>query len=287
MGQSTNNRWSPVSPIVLQQCAVESYKPGLDCAAATANVIAAMKSPVPLPTPSSCLFLDVDGTLIEFAATPALRPVSADLTALLGKVSDALDGALALISGRRVADLDAIFFPLRLRCAGVHGGERRNEPDMAPPPAASEDRLDPLRNAMQRFAPEHPGVLLEDKLISYVVHYRNNPAAKAAVEAALAPVLPSLGPEFHALAGHLAIEIKPRHFSKSSAIEEFLHLPAFKGRTPMFIGDDITDLDGFRIIERRQGTSIAVGDRVSAQWRLPDPAAARAWLGRFAAVHGV
>jgi len=275
-----------VSPIVLQQCAVPSYKAGLDYAAATATVSAQMKIPVPLPTSTSCLFLDVDGTLIEFAATPALTPVPAELTDLLHKVSTALDGALALISGRRVADLDVIFFPLRLRCAGVHGGERRDDPDVAPPLPAADARLDPLRAAMQRFALGNPGVLLEDKLISYVVHVRNNPAAQAALEGALAPLLSSLGPEFHALRGHLAIEIKPRRFSKSSAIEGFLQMPAFKDRPPFFIGDDVTDMDGFRIIEERRGTSIAVGDRVRAQWALPDPAAARAWLGRFAAAHG-
>ena len=246
-----------------------------------------MKIPVPLPTSTSCLFLDVDGTLIEFAATPAVSPVPVALTQLLIKVSAALNGAVALISGRRVADLDAIFFPLRLPCAGVHGGERRNAPDRAPPQPVVDARLDPLRAAMQRFAHSHPGVVLEDKSISFVVHFRNNEAARAALKQALRPLLASLGPEFHALSGHLAIEVKPRLFSKAHAIEEFLRLPPFKDRSPIFIGDDITDLDGFRIIEARRGTSIAVGDRVQAQWSLPDPAAARNWLGEFAAVSGV
>ena len=76
---------------------------------------------------------------------------------------------------------------------------------------------------------------------------------------------------------------QPRRFTKAHAIEEFLRQPPFLHRHPVFLGDDITDLDGFRVIDERHGLSIAVGDRVDAQWRLPDPAATRAWLGEFAA----
>jgi trehalose 6-phosphate phosphatase len=90
--------------------------------------------------------------------------------------------------------------------------------------------------------------------------------------------------EFHALDGNRVIEIKPRRFTKAHAIEEFLEIPPFKDRQPVFLGDDITDLDGFRIIEAHRGLTVAVGDRVDAQWRLPDPAATRAWLGEFAAM---
>jgi trehalose 6-phosphate phosphatase len=243
-----------------------------------------MNSRIPLPTAASCLFLDVDGTLIEFSSIPTLAAAPLLLKESLNEVSAALGGALALVSGRRVADLDTIFFPLRLPCAGVHGGERRDRADLAAPQPPSDSRLDPVRERIHDFARLHPGVVVEDKAISFVVHFQRNAAVRPVLEHELQPLLAALGPEFHAMSGHMAIEIKPRRFSKAAAIEAFLLEPPFKGRTPIFIGDDVTDLDGFRAIEARNGTSIAVGDRVHAQWWLPDPAATRRWLGEFAAI---
>ncbi len=243
-----------------------------------------MQPPVPLPTSESCLFLDVDGTLIELSAHPAQTAASRALKDLLMVVNDLLGGAVALISGRPIADLDAIFFPLRLRAAGVHGGERRLQVDSEAPQPAPDARLDPLRHVMMAFAAAHPGVLFEDKRIACAVHYRGRPESYSALRRTLAPLLQTLDGEFHALDGNRVIEIKPRRFTKAHAIEEFLETPPFKDRQPVFLGDDVTDLDGFRIIEARRGLTVAVGDRVDAQWRLPDPAATRAWLGEFAAM---
>ena len=262
-----------------------SYTDKLAHAAARAIVRQDMNSRIPLPTAASCLFLDVDGTLIEFSSTPTLAAAPPALKECLNEVSAALGGALALVSGRRVADLDTIFFPLRLPCAGVHGGERRERPDLLAPQSPSDARLDAVRERMREFSVMHPGIVIEDKAISYVVHYKRNTAARLELEHALQPLLAALGPEFHAMRGHMSIEIKPRRFSKAAAIEAFLLTPPFKDRAPIFIGDDVTDMDGFRTIEARNGISIAVGDRVHAQWWLPDPAAARQWLSDFAATY--
>ncbi len=243
-----------------------------------------MNSSIPLPTGDSCLFLDVDGTLIEFSTHPSQTAASRVLKDLLLTVSDALEGAVALVSGRRIEDLDRIFFPLRLPAAGVHGGERRATRDLDPPHLPADTRLDPARDRLHQFCAQHPKIVLEDKAIAVAIHFRNEPAAAATLERELRPILADLGPGFHALHGNLVVEIKPRGFTKARAIEEFLRQPPFKNRTPIFLGDDITDLDGFGLIEERHGTSIAVGDRVAAQWRLPDPAAAREWLSEFAAM---
>ena len=243
-----------------------------------------MNSSIPLPTGDSCLFLDVDGTLIEFSTHPSQTAATRALKDLLITVSDALEGAVALVSGRRIEDLDRIFFPLRLQAAGVHGGERRALPDLDPPNLPSDIRLDPARDRFRQFCSQNPNVVLEDKSIAIAIHFRNEPAAATALERELRPILADLGPGFHALHGNMVVEIKPRGFTKARAIEEFLRHPPFKSRTPIFLGDDITDLDGFGLIEERHGISIAVGDRVAAQWRLADPAAARDWLSEFAAM---
>ena len=243
-----------------------------------------MNFSIPLPTGDSCLFLDVDGTLIEFSTHPSQTAASSALKDLLLTVSDALEGAVALVSGRRIEDLDRIFFPLRLPAAGVHGGERRSEREGLPPLLPPDRRLDPARECLQRFCTQHPQVVVEDKSIALAVHFRNEPAAAAALEHELHTILDDLGPSFHALHGSMVIEVKPRGFTKARAIEDFLREPPFKGRTPIFLGDDITDLDGFKLIDERRGTSIAVGDRVAAQWRLADPAAVREWLSEFAAM---
>lgn len=243
-----------------------------------------MNSSIPLPTGNSCLFLDVDGTLIEFSTHPSQTAASHALKDLLLMLSDALDGAVALVSGRRIDDLDRIFFPLRLPAAGVHGGERRTIRDAAPPALTPDARLQFARESLQNVCAQHPNVVIEDKAIAIAIHYRNDPGAAPVLEEALRPVLADLGPGFHALHGNMVVEIKPRGFTKARAIEEFLRIPPFKDRTPIFLGDDITDLDGFGLIEERRGTSIAVGDRVAARWRLPDPAAAREWLSDFAAM---
>ena len=125
MRHSTKSRRIIVSAAFLHQRAAQSYTSRLACAAVHDKVLIEMTSRAPLPTASSCLFLDVDGTLIEFAAHPSQAVAPRALKDLLMMLDEALEGAVALISGRPIADLDAIFFPLRLRAAGVHGGERR------------------------------------------------------------------------------------------------------------------------------------------------------------------
>ncbi len=243
-----------------------------------------MNRQVPLPSADSCLFLDVDGTLIELSSHPSQTAASRALKDLLMMVNDVLDGAVALISGRPIAELDTIFFPLRLRAAGIHGGERREHADRPAPRVPPDPKLDPLRASMQRFALHHPGVEVEDKRIACAIHYRGRPQAQAPLQQALDPLLAALGGQYHALPGNMVVEVKPRAFTKAHAIEQFLAQPAFQHRRPVFLGDDITDIDGFRLIEQRHGTSIAVGERVDAQWRLADPAATRTWLSEFAAM---
>ena len=130
-----------------------------------------------------------------------------------------------------------------------------------------------------------PGTLVEDKGRTLAVHFRMAPDREAAVREALIAIAKPLGSNYHIQEGSMVLEIKPRGFTKATAIKAFMAEPPFSGRTPVFIGDDLTDQDGFRLVEDRGGLSIAVGDRVQGQFRLENAAAVRGWLGAIAALH--
>lgn len=272
---------SDLSAIVLRENRALSYIRGFNCTATRASVLPMINPPLPA---KPGLFLDVDGTLIEFSARPSQTRAPRELLGLLKVLESKLDGALALISGRSIADLDNIFHPLRLRAAGVHGGERREQAGAPVPCSPADPNLIRLQRALQPILDRYPKVHIEDKHIACAIHYRAQPEARAELLREVASLTADLGPRYQLLDGNLAIEVKPRHFTKAHAIEGFLAQPEFADRTPVFLGDDITDLDGFEVIERRGGMSVAVGTRVDAQWRLPDPAATRIWLGRLAAL---
>ena len=210
--------------------------------------------PVPVPAHDACLFLDVDGTLLDFAATPDAVWVDGALIELLDSAARVTQGAVALISGRSIAQIDRLFAPLRL-------------------PAA--------RLTLEEFARSHEGLLLEDKQSALALHYRRVPHLEQCARVMISQLLISLLPEYELLEGDAVLEIKPASHNKATAIEAFLRESPFAGRVPVFLGDDLTDYDGFVAVRKHGGVAIAVGDRVSAQWRLTDPAAVRAWLRSF------
>ncbi len=246
-----------------------------------------MESRVPPLTARSCLFLDVDGTLIEFAPRPSEAVATPELRKLLMSTAAFLEGALALVSGRTISTLDLIFSPITFPAAGLHGGEIRSnrsdaEPGERPPHSASADaRLDALRASLQEFAQQHCGVEIEDKAASLAAHYRARPDVRAALERLISNALPVLGSDFHALPGSMVIEVKPKSFNKAQGIRALMERTPFRGRIPIFIGDDLTDLDGFRFVESCGGVSISVGDRVRAQHAFRDPQAVQHWLQEF------
>ena len=238
-------------------------------------------SPAPVPDADACLFLDVDGTLLDFALTPDGVGVDAELIDLLRATSQRTCGALALVSGRTIDDLDRLFAPLRLPAAGVHGYERRDARGTLHRQTLASKHLQSARAELEQLVAAHAGLLLEDKQSALALHYRRAPQLEALVRHKLAQLQTSLLPDFELLAGDAVLEIKPGSHSKASAVEAFLREAPFAGRLPIFLGDDVTDRDGFAAVLKHGGLAIAVGDRVSAQWRLPDPAAVRGWLRSF------
>jgi trehalose 6-phosphate phosphatase len=228
-------------------------------------------------------FLDVDGTLLEHADTPDAVRVDGAMRSLLSDLQAGARGALALISGRSVADVDGLFAPLRLAVAGQHGAERRDGAGRMHSHAFDEA---PVRRAAARlaaFAAAHPGLLLEDKGRSLALHYRLAPQLEDEARALVDEVLVELGEGFELQRGKMVLELRPGGRDKGSAIAEFMAEAPFRGRVPVFVGDDLTDEFGFGVVNGMRGVSVKVGEGPSqARWRIADAAAVRAWLGEWA-----
>lgn len=235
----------------------------------------------PLPPPAIAddwgLFLDVDGTLLDFAARPDQVRVPDGLIRILEALHQRLDGALALVSGRPLAQLDRLFAPLQLPAAGLHGLEHRGDDarHVAPPP------LHTLRGKAEIAAMQFPGALVEDKGSTLALHWRGNPAAEAPLRALAEAALPWL-PDYRLQPGDQVLELRPKGADKGMAIAAMLGRPPFRGRRPVFVGDDHTDEHGFATVLERDGLAVVVGPRepTAAGYRLADTAAVYEWLRR-------
>lgn len=232
--------------------------------------------PPPPPRPDWALFLDVDGTLLDFANTPAGVHVSADLVRDLQRLHEALDGALALISGRRLENIDALFAPLRLPAIGLHGLQRRGA---ARSGHHAPHELASVLAAARDLAAKYPGALIEDKGITIALHWRDAPAAEEPLHEFANSALIDL-PGYCLQAGRNVVELRPDGHDKGDAIVAFLETDGFRNRVPVFIGDDLTDEHGFDAVNARHGIAVLVGSRAdsAATHGLHDPAAVRAWL---------
>jgi trehalose 6-phosphate phosphatase len=219
-----------------------------------------------------CLFLDVDGTLLEIAPTPDAVVVDESLKRLLLHTRDALHGAVALVSGRSIATLDELFAPHRFAAAGLHGLERRDASGTLHLARIDADpAFEAAREALLGLVRAMPGVLVEDKRTSLAVHFRAGPQHEPELRRLVERISEGLGPSYELLHGRFVFELKPATATKGDAIRGFLAEAPFSGRRPMFVGDDITDLAGFAAVERSGGLSVAVGDRVDAQLRVASP----------------
>jgi trehalose 6-phosphate phosphatase len=240
-------------------------------------------APLPAAGDRWALLLDVDGTLLEFLERPQDVVAGPSLQRLLAGLADRCGGALALISGRTIADLDRVFPARTFPAAGQHGLERRDAAGRVHRHAGGGGGLGAALACLRRFEARHPGVLLEDKGASVAIHYRAVPALGPDAVALVARVAATLGPRFEVLHGAMVVELRPAGRDKGSAIAEFLREAPFRGRTPVFIGDDRTDEFGFVLVNRRRGLTIKVGPApTAATHRLPDAAAVRQWLTQIA-----
>ncbi len=243
-----------------------------------------MKTPGSRRPPAASLqwayFLDVDGTLIHIADTPDAVLVDRTLLELIASLHRASGGALALISGRMISDLQGRIGLPQLPLAGLHGLERRDSTGRlwlhAAPPAVKSA----IKEALAPVLARHPGLLLEDKGLTLALHYRLAPKLAGYVHQLMNHLARSAGANLELQRGKYVVEIKPAGIDKGTAVTEYLAESPFKGRRAVFIGDDRTDEHGFAEVNKLDGISIKVGKGPSCtRFRLPDVAAVHHWLG--------
>lgn len=241
----------------------------------------------PLPDAASAWFLDIDGTLLEIAETPDLVRGDPALIELLRRLAGASAGALALISGRPITTIDCLFAPLRLPIAGQHGVERRSATGRLQRHDSASDCLASIRGRVHAWAAERPGLLVEDKGLTLAVHYRRAPQLRGELERCLHELVDGCG-RLRLESGKMVYEVKPTGKDKGTAVAEFMTESPFRGRRPVFVGDDVTDEHAFAAVERTGGMTVKVGDGASvARWRLRDVAAVRAWIAAWLEQHEI
>ncbi len=227
---------------------------------------------------TTALFLDIDGTLLDIAATPDAVEVPPQLPALLLRLQTLLNGAIAIVTGRRIADADRLLAPVRLIASGVHGCELRVAPDHPVTFANPMDR-DVLAAIMQ-IPNEIAGVLVEPKGSGIAIHYRLSADHRFKIEKRIREIIAGQSTELVVAGGRKVFEIVPRGFSKGSGLEALMELPEFAGRRPLVIGDDVGDVPAFDIALALGGTALKVSgeffDRSAADFE--NPTAVRNWL---------
>ncbi|WP_153770265.1 trehalose-phosphatase [Labrenzia sp. CE80] len=228
--------------------------------------------------PDMALFLDFDGTLTELAPRPEEVQVASEVVSSLQHLQTGLEGAVAVISGRPIAQIDDFLAPLHLPAAGLHGLEHRMAADRDVLRDAPSPDIRALKGLLKNADILKRGATLEDKGPAVAMHYRAAPALEAEVVALMKEALKAL-PALHLVHGKMVVEAKPFSSDKGYAVRAFLEQPPFKGRRPVFIGDDVTDEDGIAAAQEAGGFGIKVGaGNTGALHRLKDVAAVHDWL---------
>ena len=223
------------------------------------------------------LFLDLDGTLLDIAAAPDKVVTPSRLTDALARVGAALGGALAVVSGRRLDEIDRLLSPLSVAVAAEHGAlirlpsaeVHRVSATRCPPP----EWIEQLREATSGW----DGILVEEKIYSVALHFRLAPDRRSAIRHLAMSLVRKAPDRFELLAAKEAFEIRPKGITKGQAVELLMTHEPFRARQPVFVGDDVTDEDGMEVAVRLGGLGLNVGAVFEGQ-----PLAVRAWLERAA-----
>jgi len=243
--------------------------------------------PVPrslVPHLDQCaILLDIDGTLLDFAPTPREVWVPPGLAKTLNRLVEKTSGALALVSGRSLNDIDLIFAPEQFPAVGGHGAEMRLSTDSEAVAVHAPPMDKELKRRLAAIARLSPGILLEDKGYSLALHYRLAPHAERAIYEAISLIRADLpNAPIEVLPGKCVYEIKHSGFNKASGVTELMSHEPFKGRRPIFIGDDVTDESVFAIMSDFDGVAFSVGRRAQGvAGHFDEPRDVREWLARL------
>lgn len=236
-----------------------------------------------VPPAVSAYFLDVDGTLLEIRPRPEDVRADAALLGVIERITAAAGGALALVSGRAIDDLDRIFAPLKLPAAGLHGAEIRFAGGTRS--FASAELVEEARPKLRAFAERYDGLRLEDKGATLALHFRQRPDLAAETERFVASL--ATRPELSAQRGKMVVELKASAHTKASGVAQLMAEAPYAGRRPVFVGDDLTDEHGFEWVNGNGGVSVRIAATPTpsaARFSLANPAELRAAL---AALEGV
>jgi len=236
----------------------------------------------------TALLLDVDGTLLDIAATPDGVVVPSCLRSPLATLLRLCDGALALVSGRPITQLDKFFAPVQTPAIGSHGAEIRLSPGGAVLERITKPMSESLRHTLHQLAAADPRLIIEDKGYSIAVHWRRAPEKEDLVRERIAEaVLQSGDCELEILGGKSVSEVKSRHVNKGLAVTQLMAEPPFAGRRPLFLGDDVTDESVFAVLPNFDGVGYSVGKPIKgARGIIKSPHDVRAWLASLAAQDG-
>jgi len=237
------------------------------------------KPPPDLERGKWALFLDIDGTLLEHAAHPDAVVVGADLKALLSRMQDDLDGAMALVTGRSIAAADRLFQPMKLRAAGLYGLEHRLVPGG---PAVAADEPPDIAALAAEIEAEFSGrnVYVERKGPILAIHTRAAPELLARSIGLVEQALARLPQGYRVLPGNAGVELMPLEAVKGAAIRRFMAMPPFNRRRPIFLGDDTSDESGFETVNDAGGISIRIKPqgRTKAMYSIGCVPDALSWL---------
>ena len=240
------------------------------------------QEPPTLDPARHALFLDFDGSLVDFALLPHKIVVRPDTIALLESTSCRMDGALAIVTGRRIADIDHHLAPLKLPVSGVHGLEFRSKVGETRRSPISEELEEARRRLIQGLGPNDP-IYAEDKHGALVLHFRMHPEQEFRAERLAESATDGLD-TLSVTRGHSIFEIRQRDITKANAVRRFMRRPPFQGRIPVFAGDDVTDEDGMREAAAEGGFGVKIGEgNTVATFRLPDTQAVQRWISQLTA----
>ncbi|OKO72030.1 trehalose phosphatase [Bradyrhizobium sp. NAS96.2] len=235
------------------------------------------------PLDRTAVLLDIDGTLLDLAPTPREVWVPPELATTLKQLHERTGGALALVSGRSLNDIDLIFAPEVFPAIGGHGAEMRLQPDSEAVAAHAPPLDKELKRRLAAIAKLSPGILLEDKGYSLALHYRLAPQAEKAIYEAVSLIRAELpNAPIEVLPGKSVCEIKHSGFTKATGVLELMTHEPFRGRRPFFIGDDVTDETVFAIMPDYEGLAFSVGRRATGvAGHFDGPGDVRAFLARL------
>lgn len=234
---------------------------------------------IPSPDINWAWFFDIDGTLAAIAPSPDAVSIEPEIQQLITAIHDQTHGAIALISGRPLTDVDRLFPTKAFAAAGQHGAERRHPNGTVERRLVDNRKLSDMRAALRSLVGKHRGLLLEDKGLSLALHYRQAPSLENVVHREVRSLIETTGSGFLMQTGKCVVEILPAGNTKGTVVSEFMAEAPFEGRVPVFVGDDVTDEHAFVVVNELGGLSFKVGKGLTqARYRLADVTAVKGWL---------